>query len=73
MAEISRTTLLQYLQNLSEAKLIQLLYSDITNVKRLQKPDKIYMENTNMLHALTTTQVNEGTEREVSFDQITSS
>lgn len=67
MAEISRTTLLQYLQNLSEAKLIQLLYSDVTNVKRLQKPDKIYMENTNMLHALATTQVNEGTEREVFF------
>ena len=67
MAELSRTTLLQYLQNLSEAHLIQLLYSDVTNVKRLQKPDKIYMENPNMLHALATTQVNEGTEREVFF------
>lgn len=67
MAEISRNTLLQYLQNLSEAKLIQLLYSDVTNVKRLQKPDKIYVENTNMLHALTTSIVNEGTEREVFF------
>ena len=67
MAELSRITLLQYLQNLSEARLIQLLYSDVTNVKRLQKPDKIYMENPNMLHALATTQVNEGTEREVFF------
>ena len=67
MAELSRTTLLQYLQNLSEARLIQLLYSDVTNVKRLQKPDKIYMENSNMLHALATIQVNEGTEREVFF------
>lgn len=67
MAEISRTTLLQYLHNLNEASLIQLLYSDATSVKRLQKPDKIYMENTNMLHALATTQVNEGTEREVFF------
>ena len=67
MAEISRNTLLQYLQNLSEAHLIQLLYSDVTNVKRLQKPDKIYIENTNMLHALANTQVNEGTEREVFF------
>ena len=67
MAEISRNTLLQYLQHLSEARLIQLLYSDVTNVKRLQKPDKIYIENTNMLHALTSTQVNEGTEREVFF------
>ena len=67
MAEMSRNTLLQYLQNLSEARLIQLLYSDVTNVKRLQKPDKIYLENTNMLHALATTQVNEGTEREGFF------
>ena len=67
MAEISRNTLLQYLQNLNEAQLIRLLYSDVTNVKRLQKPDKIYIENTNMLHALTSTQVNEGTEREVFF------
>ena len=67
MADISRNTLLQYLQNLNEARLIQLLYSDVMNVKRLQKPDKIYIENTNMLHALTSTQVNEGTEREVFF------
>ena len=65
MAEMSRNTLLQYMQNLSEARLIQLLYSDVTNIKRLQKPDKIYLENTNMLHALATTQVNDGTEREV--------
>ena len=67
MAEISRTTLLNYLQILSEARLIQLLYSDATNVKRLQKPDKIYLENPNMLYALATTRVNEGTEREVFF------
>ena len=67
MAEMSRNTLLQYLQNLSEARLIQLLYSDVTNVKRLQKPNKIHLENTNMQHALATTQVNEGTEREMFF------
>ena len=67
MAELSRVTLLQYLQNLGEARIIQLLYSDVTNVKRLQKPDKIYMENPNMLHALATTRVNEGTEQEVFF------
>ena len=67
MTELSRTTLLQYLQSLNDARLIQLLYSDVTNVKRLQKPDKIYIENPNMLHALATTHVNEGTEREVFF------
>ena len=67
MAELSRVTLLQYLQSLNEARLIQLLYSDVENVKRLQKPDKIYIENPNMLHALAMTKVNEGTEREVFF------
>ena len=67
IAELARVTLLQYLHNLSDARILQLLYSDVTNVKRLQKPDKIYMENPNMLHALATTYVNEGTEREVFF------
>ena len=74
MAEISRTTLLNYLQILSEARLLQLLYSDAANVKRLQKPDKIYLENPNMLYSLATTRVNEGTEREVFFiNQLSSS
>ncbi len=67
MAELSRTTLLQYLQSLGEARLIMPLYSDATNMKRLQKPDKIYMENPNMLHALATERVNEETVREVFF------
>ncbi|MBR5325635.1 MAG: AAA family ATPase [Prevotella sp.] len=72
MAEISRTTLLQYLLYLSEAHLLHLLYSDINNIKRLQKPDKIYLENPNMLHALSTTQANEGTLRESFFiNQLT--
>lgn len=67
MAGISRTTLLQYLQYLSEAQMIQLLYSDVNNVKRLQKPDKIYLGNPNLLHALSSDRVNEGTEREAFF------
>jgi len=67
MAELSRTTLLQYFQYLSEARLINLLYADATNVKKLQKPDKIYLENTNLLHALSLARVNEGTERETFF------
>lgn len=67
MAELSRTTLLQYLQYLGEARLVNLLYADATNVKKLQKPDKIYLENTNLLHALSLTRVNEGTEREAFF------
>lgn len=67
MAEISRTTLLQYLQHLSEAGILRLLYSDNMSVKRMQKPDKVYLENTNMLYALSSTTVNIGTAREVYF------
>ena len=67
MAELSRTTLLQYLQYLSEARLLNLLYADTTNIKKMQKPDKIYLENTSLLHALSMTHVNEGTERETFF------
>lgn len=63
---IARTTLLQYLLHLHEARLINLLYSDILTVKRMQKPDKIYIENTNLLHTLSDN-VNPGTEREVFF------
>ena len=36
-------------------------------MKKLQKPDKIYLENPNLLHALSTIRVNEGTERETFF------
>lgn len=67
MAELSRNTLLQYLQHLGEARLIHLLYSDVTNVKKLQKPDKIYLENTNLLHVLSFVGANEGTARETFF------
>ena len=67
MAEISRNSLLQYLQYLADARLISLLYSDVNSVKRLQKPDKIYLDNPNLLYALCSTHVNEGTLREVFF------
>lgn len=67
MAGISRTTLLQYLQYMDAAKIITLLYSDNMSVKRLQKPDKVYLENTNLLYALATDEVKAGTVREVFF------
>lgn len=67
MAELNRNTISTYLTHLHRAKLIQLLYSDKVNLKRMQKPDKIYLENTNLLHALSLTQVETGTERETFF------
>ena len=64
MAELNRNTILSYLSHLHLAKLINLLYSDKMNLKRMQKPDKIYLENTNLLQALALSQVEVGTQRE---------
>ena len=61
---LQRKTVLEYLNHLSDAKLINLLFSDIVSVKKMQKPDKIYLENPNLLYALVTTPVKTGTARE---------
>lgn len=61
---LPRVTLLSYFAHLNDANLINLLYSDLVNVKRMQKPDKIYIENTNLLFALASHPIEEGTLRE---------
>lgn len=61
---LQRPTIMAYLKYLSDARLINLLYSDLVNVKKLQKPDKIYIEDTNMLCALASHSIKEGTLRE---------
>ena len=49
---------------MQQAKLVNLLYCDLNNVKRLQKPDKIYIENSNLLCTLANTPVKKGILRE---------
>ena len=72
MAGMSRTTLIAYLQYLQRAKLINLLYSGDVSLKKMQRPDKIYMENSNLMQALSLNGVNEGTKREAFFvNQLT--
>lgn len=44
--------------------MLNLLYSDLLSVKKMQKPDKIYLNNPNMLFALAGEGVNTGTVRE---------
>lgn len=66
-SELSRNTIINYLAHLHQSKLLNLLYSDNLNLKRMQKPDKIYLENCNLLHALSLSQVEIGTERETFF------
>ena len=64
MTELQRNTVLEYLNHLKGAKLLNLLFSDLLSVKKMQKPDKIYLENPNLLYALATTPVKIGTARE---------
>ena len=61
---INRNTVVEYLYHLGKSKLLNLLFSDLINVKKMQKPDKIYLENSNMLYALSSRPVDIGTARE---------
>lgn len=64
MIGVSRVTLLGYLQYLHRARLVNLLYSDDDSIKKMQKPDKIYLENANLMNALCLSKVNVGMQRE---------
>ena len=64
LAQLQRNTVLEYLNHLADAKLINLIYSDLVSVSKMQKPDKILLENPNMLYALATMPVQIGTARE---------
>ena len=62
--EIGRDTVVGYLKNMGDAKLLNLLYSDKKSVGKLTKPDKVYLENSNLLYALSPSSVEIGTARE---------
>jgi hypothetical protein len=50
--EINKNTVLSYLSSMDRAELIKLLYCDNKSVTKMQKPDKIFIQNTNTLCAL---------------------
>jgi hypothetical protein len=62
--EIGRDTVVEYLKYLGDAKVLNLLYSDKKKIGKLTKPDKVYLENPNIIHALAPTKVDVGTLRE---------
>lgn len=64
--EINKITVLNYLASMDKAELIHLLYADNKNVTRMQKPDKIFIHNPNILCALARNE-NIGTLRECFF------
>ncbi len=61
---VSRETLMKYLYLLERADLLMLLQSRHKGISRMNKPDKVYLNNTNLMYALSDTAVNTGTLRE---------
>lgn len=51
--DMSRDSVYQYIYQLKDARLLNVLSAPGKGVSTLQKPDKIYLENTNLAYALT--------------------
>lgn len=64
---IHRNSLNNYLHYMEQAKLISLLQPAGKSTAVLQKPEKIYLNNTNLLYALAEQQVDKGNLRETFF------
>lgn len=64
---VSRETLVKYLYLLSKADLLLLLQSDINGMSRMNKPEKVYLENPNLIYALSGKMMSSGTIRETFF------
>jgi len=64
---INRNTLISYLFFLQEAHLTKNLYKDIKGITQMQKPEKIYLENTNFQFAFTPKNADVGNLRETFF------
>lgn len=64
---INRNTLMTYIHYLAEAELIQTVYRQAKGVSRLQKPDKLLLNNTNIAYAITPGKPDVGSLRESFF------
>lgn len=63
----TRDTVLRYLQLLHTAHILKWLTQDSWGINFLNKPDKLYLENTNLAFALQNDRVNSGSLRETFF------
>jgi len=61
---VSRNTLVEYIKSLSDANILNILNKDTHGISLLQKPEKIYLENTNIAFALGEGNANMGNLRE---------
>lgn len=66
-ADIHRNTVLNYLLYLEQARLIRLVQAPGAGLGLLRKPEKVYLDNTNLAYALYPTEPNLGNLRETFF------
>ncbi len=64
---VSRETLIKYLRLLANADLLLLLDSAVSGISRMNKPEKVYLNNANLMHAISQGLINQGTVRETTF------
>jgi predicted AAA+ superfamily ATPase len=64
---MNRTTILLYLHYFEEVRLTNNLFKEANGISKLQKPQKIYLENTNLMQLLSPNKVNIGNARETFF------
>ena len=64
---ITRKSLLAYLYALEESHLTIQLHKQASGISKLQKPDQIFLENTNLMFALSMEKVQKGHVRETFF------
>jgi predicted AAA+ superfamily ATPase len=65
--EVTRNSLLKFLFLLERANLLNLLDSNVNSLNSLAKPEKIYLNNTNLIYALAQEKPNIGNVRETFF------
>ena len=64
---ITRNSLLVYLDALHDSRLTMSLQKEGSGISRLQKPDKLFLENPNLMYALASNQADKGNLRETFF------
>ena len=65
--EIGRHALVKYLYLLDKAGVIQCITEPNQTLQTLAKPQKVYLENTNIIHSLAFQNINTGNMRETFF------
>jgi len=62
--DLNRNLLVRVLQLLDKSSLIHTLYQQSKSISTMNKPDKIWLRNTNMMYAIAQNEIDKGTLRE---------